>query len=74
MNNRHYDIWWQNCQQQIECLGAIMNNVMVPTIKYSHKLNRVKKPKVTCGKFGGRGVLLDVFTKSFDWSFCENVF
>jgi hypothetical protein len=61
-NNGHYDIWWQNCQQKIECLGAIVNNAMVPTITYSHKLNRVKKSRVTCGTFGGRGVLLDVFT------------
>jgi hypothetical protein len=37
-NSGHYDIWWQNCQQQIECLGAIINNAMVPTITYSHKL------------------------------------
>jgi hypothetical protein len=67
-NNGHYDIWWQNCQQQIECLGAIINNAMVPTITYSHKLNRVKKPRVTCGKFGGRGVL---FTKALIGAFVK---
>jgi hypothetical protein len=61
-NNGYYNIWWQNCQQQIECLGAIANNAMVPIITYSHKVNRVKKPRVTCGKFGGRGILLNVFT------------